>query len=385
MNDLERKKAERDIIEHTTYYSAESVKFQWTENKVHLIGNLSIRQNANFPFLESVRGSIYFYDGGTLKAPLLKKISGSVNFSSKAKIDIPSLGHIGGSLYNYTILKLPSLESVNGEFNVYANIDVPSLTSIGGNIKVNYSSNSKIKSPKLKTVGGGIFLFHKSILIAKELKNVQGNIKVFNKAELYTPKLKNIGGYVRVWEHGELYTPNLRNVGKDSYFGRYSKITIPTLINEDFIDNMKDGEELNGFIKADGLVIQFISKKEKGNILIYTTPFVSPKYVIKKGEYWSHCDNIKQGILDIKIKEVGQDTSYFDNLTLNSVLTHEDAIVMYRVVTNACEKGTELFINNNQDKVKKEYTVKEIIKLTSGAYYSDKLVDFFEKKVATKR
>ena len=53
---------------------------------------------------------------------------------------------------------------------------------------------------------------------------------------------------------------------------------------------------------------------------------------------------------------------------------------MYRVITGACESGTKYFVEQVLTDKKDKYTVQEVIKLTTGQYNHDKLVEFFERK-----
>ena len=50
---------------------------------------------------------------------------------------------------------------------------------------------------------------------------------------------------------------------------------------------------------------------------------------------------------------------------------------MYRVITGACEAGTESFVNSLKD-LKDKYTVREVIEMTEGKYGAEKFKAFFE-------
>lgn len=73
-----------------------------------------------------------------------------------------------------------------------------------------------------------------------------------------------------------------------------------------------------------------------------------------------------------------RDTSIYKDLTMDSVLTIEEAIKMYRVITGACESGTKYFVNNLKE-IPKKLSIKEIIKLTKGQYNHNLLTQFFNK------
>jgi hypothetical protein len=66
-------------------------------------------------------------------------------------------------------------------------------------------------------------------------------------------------------------------------------------------------------------------------------------------------------------------------MTFNTVLNFKDAVKMYRVITGACEQGTKIFVKNLEN-VKEEYSIKEIIEITTGHFGNEKLINFFKVK-----
>ena len=61
-------------------------------------------------------------------------------------------------------------------------------------------------------------------------------------------------------------------------------------------------------------------------------------------------------------------------------LKPDAAMTMYRIITGACRQGTESFVNS-LGKLKKEYTVREIIEITEGQYRADVFRRFFEEGI----
>ena len=102
-------------------------------------------------------------------------------------------------------------------------------------------------------------------------------------------------------------------------------------------------------------------------------------YIVEKDGVYSHGKTIKEARESFIYKISNRDTSAFGNMTLDTVVSFEEAVKMYRVITGACEFGTKSFVNR-LEKVKKEYTVAEIIKLTSGQYGADTFKNFFKEK-----
>ena len=58
------------------------------------------------------------------------------------------------------------------------------------------------------------------------------------------------------------------------------------------------------------------------------------------------------------------------------------AIAMYRIITGACQAGTQQFLDTIKE-FKDEYSVAEIIEITQGQYGSSTFAEFFKKAVDT--
>ena len=89
---------------------------------------------------------------------------------------------------------------------------------------------------------------------------------------------------------------------------------------------------------------------------------------------------VKEAKESLIYKITDRDKSDYEDYTLDTEVTHEEAIKMYRVITGACEAGTRHFVENVLAKKKEKYTVKEIIKLTEGKYGNETLKEFMENK-----
>ena len=104
---------------------------------------------------------------------------------------------------------------------------------------------------------------------------------------------------------------------------------------------------------------------------------LATKYVVTDGVNYAHGDTIKEAREDLIYKISDRDTSQYEGLSLNSAVTKEEAIKMYRVITGACEAGTKHFVSGLKE-LKPRYTIAEIIKLTEGQFGATKFKDFFE-------
>ena len=102
-------------------------------------------------------------------------------------------------------------------------------------------------------------------------------------------------------------------------------------------------------------------------------------YVIEKDGIYSHGKTIKEARESFIYKISNRDASAYKNLNLDSIVTFEEAIKMYRVITGACEYGTKNFVSQ-LPKIKKVYSIREVIEITKGQYGNDTLTHFFEEK-----
>ena len=136
------------------------------------------------------------------------------------------------------------------------------------------------------------------------------------------------------------------------------------------------GEKGKGWIYADGRLTHITGvQKTIGEFTFYQGKIPNMN-LITDGKNWVHCDTLRNGIIDLRFKAVDRDKSDYEDLTLDSVISHEDAVVMYRVITGACQQGTQAFLNSMTEQ-KDEYTVREIIELTDGQYNNNLLKKFF--------
>ena len=102
-------------------------------------------------------------------------------------------------------------------------------------------------------------------------------------------------------------------------------------------------------------------------------------YVIEKDGIYSHGNTVKEAKESFIYKISNRDTSVYNNYTKETVVSFEEATKMYRAITGACEAGTKYFVKS-LNKVKKEYSIAEIIEITKGQYGSEEFKDFFERK-----
>ena len=138
------------------------------------------------------------------------------------------------------------------------------------------------------------------------------------------------------------------------------------------------------YIMVDGFFSEVICKKGK----IYKVKDICSGYIgggydrevflvtDGKGTY-AHGSTIKKAKEDLLFKiDKNKNLDSFKSLKLDSKISYKNAIECYRLITGACEYGTKKFIETNNIK-NKDYTIKEIIKITKNQYRNDEFKQFF--------
>ena len=134
------------------------------------------------------------------------------------------------------------------------------------------------------------------------------------------------------------------------------------------------------YIKVDGIFTKIIS--ERGNVMrVQRIARSEVEYLITDGDgRWAHGATLKEAKDSLIYKITSRDTTKYKNWSLDTEITHAEAIEAYRTITGACAFGTQHFCEMILgDKKKDKYTVSEVIELTKGQYGADRFKDFFKK------
>ena len=132
------------------------------------------------------------------------------------------------------------------------------------------------------------------------------------------------------------------------------------------------------YIKVDGIFQEVVS--HKGNV--YRVKSIGSDkitYLVTDDDNrWAHGKTLQEAKDDLIYKISNRDTSKYESLTLDSILTKAEAIQCYRTITGACAAGTKGFVASLPE-VKEQYSIKEIIDLTYDSYGGRKFAKFFNK------
>ena len=140
---------------------------------------------------------------------------------------------------------------------------------------------------------------------------------------------------------------------------------------------LKNGDYKEGqYIYCDGILTHVKCKRKVGEYDLYVGK-TKGKNVVSDGELYAHCTTLRDGIADLLFKRAAdRGAEQYKDLKLDSVMTRDEAITMYRIITGACRAGTERFVSSLKE-LKDTYTVREVLEITEGQYNADKIAEFF--------
>ena len=152
------------------------------------------------------------------------------------------------------------------------------------------------------------------------------------------------------------------------------------ITNQTACKTLKNGDFVEGkYIYCDGVLTHIKHKKRMGEYTFFVGK-IKGVNVICDGEHYAHCESFSDGVCDLEFKKAkDRGAEQYKSYTLDTVVSFEEAKVMYRVITGACKVGTENFVKNQRE-IKNKYMVREIIDITEGQYRSEVFKRFFAKK-----
>jgi hypothetical protein len=335
-------------------------KYNITENQFKGIdkieGHLDLYSLTSIPkgFNPIVRGNLYLRSLTSIPEGFNPIVGWDLVLRNLTSIPEGFNPTVGDSLY------LSSLTSIPKGFNpiVGGNLYLRSLTSIpkgfnpivGGSLDLRYLTS--IPEGFNPTVGGSLDL--------RYLTSIPEGFNPTVGRTLYLCSLTSIPEGFNPTVSGNLDLP-------EGLTCNYTKL------NENYKFSWQDGK----YIKVDGIFTEVV--KQKGNVY-HVKKLNEDKvfYLITDGERWSHGDTLKEAKEDLVYKVTNKTKDDYKLLTLNSVLTFEEAVVCYRVITGACSFGVKDFVKNKLIKIEKEYSIETIIEKTIGCYGNEEFKNYFK-------
>lgn len=274
-----------------------------------------------------------------------------LDIEASAITELPKGLKIGGSL----LIRETEIQSIPDDIEIYRSLIVKKvpLKKFSGNLKI----------------GGGIDISRTLITELPDNLTVCGGLDISGTKISKLPKGLCVAGWldIRCTEIEEL-TEDLK-----------ANFCITSLTGNLFTDTKKfqQGEYVEGrYLYADGILTHIRTCKKVGDYTVYVGK-IPRKNVVSNGVHFAHCDKLHDGIADLLFKAAEErGIEQYRELSLDSQITVDEAVSMYRVITGACRQGCENFIKG-LGTLKEKYTVKECIELTKGQYGSVKFTEFF--------
>jgi len=269
---------------------------------------------------------------------------------------------------NWDGAKLPSGLIVDKYLNLYGTQikTLPDNLAVGGWLDLR---NTKIETlPDNLTVGGSLDLS------GKPIKTLPGNLTVGWWLNLENTPITSLPDNLTVgWWLNLSGTPIKTLPDNLTVGGRILSVGLDT----SKVKRLKHGDVTDKYVYADGILTHIKTIKRVDDITLYISPYKT--VVARKDDTFAHGESIRESIQELRFKMAERNVEDYRNLTRESILTFEEAVMMYRVVTGSCQYGVNRFLANNKIE-KRNYTVAEILSLTNGHYGHERLVEFIKER-----
>ncbi len=344
-----------------------------------------------------IEGDLVICSKTDLKINEVFEIKGNLILKTAIKISLPNCSSVGGTVeaYENAKISLPNCSSVGGWVEAYRNakISLPNCSSVGGWVRA--YKNAKISLPNCSSVGGTVEAYENAKISLPNCSSVGGWVRACENAKISLPNCSSVGGTVEAYENAKISLPNCSSVGGwvEAYKNAKIEINNDCKQNDDNCPAFKTRNfclKFNfecflklGFLFADGILSKIIERKKNVfKIQIFGKTETSYCLMIENGDSelptFSHGKTIKEAKESLIYKISNRDTSVYKSYKLDTVVSFEEAIKMYRTITGACEFGTRNFVQG-LTKTKKKYKISEIIKITENQFGNETFREFFSK------
>nr|DAU79035.1 MAG TPA: leucine-rich repeat protein [Caudoviricetes sp.] len=145
-------------------------------------------------------------------------------------------------------------------------------------------------------------------------------------------------------------------------------------------NKLHDGDYApNRYLYADGILTHIKGRRDIKEYVFYKGK-IPGRNVLFDGTNYVHCETFGDGVRDLAFKAaMNRGADQYKHLTLDSCLTADEIIPMYRIITGACSQGTKKFVDS-LGTLKDSYTIREVIDITSGQYGSGTFKAFFNQE-----
>jgi len=225
--------------------------------------------------------------------------------------------------------------------------------------------------------------------LAQAVTSVGGGVYAREGATLNLPVCTSVGGNVVACEGATLNLPVCTSVGGNVVACEGATLNLPESCKKHDPDNDAKAKSLknlsasfllSGYLFADRILSKQISVKKLRGLTVHEVVIcgkTTASYVIERDGVYSHGATIREAKESLIFKISDRDTSRFRSWTLDTEVSAADAVASYRAITGACEFGTREFCAGKD--LERNYTVAEVIKMTTGKYGCEQYKGFFQR------
>ena len=146
------------------------------------------------------------------------------------------------------------------------------------------------------------------------------------------------------------------------------------------VKKLQNGDYVPGkYLYADDILTHIKKCKKVDKYTLYVGK-ISGRNVVSDGVNYAHCNKLREGIADLEFKAAkDRGAEQYKGMSMDTELTVEEAVTMYRIITGACRQGSENFVNSLGE-LKEKYTLRECIEITKGQYGAESFARFFKEE-----
>ena len=224
----------------------------------------------------------------------------------------------------------------------------------------------------MKRNGGSLYLIGTVITSLPDNLTVGGSIDLEGCTGITSlPDNLTVGGYLDLRGTGITSLPDNLTVGG------YLDLRGTGITDTSKVRKLHDGDYVEGrYLYVDGILTHVRKRRMLGSYPVYVGK-IKGKNVVSDGVHYAHCDSIRDGIADILFKTAkDRGADQYKGMNLDTEMTVDEAVTMYRIITGACRQGSAAFVDGLKNK-KERYTLCECIELTRGQYGAERFAQFF--------
>lgn len=218
------------------------------------------------------------------------------------------------------------------------------------------------------------------------MKNFKATKTWLNKNNIAFTEAENgfieVSHNLRIPANEQIKLEGIAEVSGSVYVRENAKFTAPALaeVGEIRFKTTMFGKKIDVF---DGMGCIVLSEKERDGITIKYSRKASFKdrklvgdkyYIATSGDHNAHGESIEMALSDLSFKTADRDVSVYKNMGMETVKTPYEWATIYRIITGACNLGTQDFITNQGD-LKGQYKLSEVIEKTKGHFGSDRFIN----------